>query len=164
MEVKMTEQTIEGKPDTLTINQEVLYEDRQEMIAPLINQQQKRTVAAPRLDEYGFMLYPEKWNKDVARSLAQGEVDGDLAKDHWQIIDYLRRFYFKFRIVPPIRLLERGSGFSLQRIYELFPNGLSTSVCRISGIDREMAMTYSLAGCSRLCYKERMKNRQILRG
>lgn len=123
----------------------------EEIVMPLIEtvEQQKGTKAATELDEYGFMLHPEKWSKKVAQLLAQEEAIGDLNEDHWRVIYYLRQYYSEFGIVPPVRMLERGSGFSLRHIYELFPNGLLKGVCRVAGMHSGVAMPYSLACSSR---------------
>ena len=94
----------------------------------------------------GFLLRPETWAKDVAQTLARGEVSGDLTEEHWKIIDCLRQYYLEFETVPPVRMLVRQTGFSLRRIHELFPNGINKGACRVAGIPRHKVSYLNSAG------------------
>ncbi|MFC1953088.1 TusE/DsrC/DsvC family sulfur relay protein [Chloroflexota bacterium] len=87
-------------------------------------------------DKEGFLLRTDIWTKNVARSLAQGEVHQTLTPDHWKIIDYVRQYYLESKTVPPVRLVARSTGFSFACINELFPNGYTKGVCKIAGIPR----------------------------
>ena len=88
------------------------------------------------LDEEGFLRQPDIWNENVAQLLAQDEVSDGLTQDHWQLINYLRRYYLEFETVPPVGMIRRYTGFNLQHIYKLFPSGLTRGACRIAGIPR----------------------------
>jgi len=90
----------------------------------------------PEVDEDGFLVDGKKWTKDIAEILAVAEVPQGLTPDHWAIIDYMREYYLKYNSVPPTRMLARRTGFSLRRIKELFPSGLTRGVCKIAGIPR----------------------------
>jgi len=98
--------------------------------------QQKTTAYKQEMDKEGFLLQPETWNKNVAQSLAQGEVHKNLTLDHWKIINYVRQYYLEFGVIPRIRLVVRNTGFSFPCIHELFPNGYTKGVCKIAGIPR----------------------------
>lgn len=88
------------------------------------------------LEEDGFLMQPDMWNRDVAQLLAQREIQGGLTNDHWKIIDYLRQYYLKFDTVPPVRMLRRYTGCGIECVYKLFPSGVARGACRIAGIPR----------------------------
>ena len=91
-------------------------------------------VATARLDEKGYLMPLERWDRNVGRLLARDVVPEGLTEDHWKIVEYLRQYYLEFGIVPPIRKLCRDTGYSLTRIYELFPVGVARGACRVAGI------------------------------
>jgi len=93
--------------------------------------------SAPEIDEEGFLVRTETWNRDIAKTLAQGEVKGGLTEDHWQVVDYLRQYYLEFKNIPPDRMIAKGSGVDLERINELFPSGVIAGACKIAGVPRE---------------------------
>ncbi|MGD0488116.1 MAG: TusE/DsrC/DsvC family sulfur relay protein [Syntrophorhabdales bacterium] len=92
--------------------------------------------AMPAVDEEGFLLNPEMWSKDVAQTLAAGEVPAGLTEDHWKVIDFLRDYYLDCGSVPPVPMLRKRTGVNLQAIYRLFPSGLTKGACRVAGIPR----------------------------
>jgi TusE/DsrC/DsvC family sulfur relay protein len=112
----MIEQALDQKLATLTTQREAVRERQLKMVVPLIVsvEQRKGITAATELDEYGLMLHPKTWSAEVAQLLAKGDGIGELTQHHWWVIDYLRHYYLEFGIVPPVRLLERHTGFSLQ--------------------------------------------------
>lgn len=88
------------------------------------------------LDEDGFIQEPEKWNKEMAEDLAKTEDAYPLNENAWKIIDYLRDYYLKFEIAPPIRMLVKNTGFSLKEIYEMFPSGPAKGGCKVAGLPK----------------------------
>jgi len=91
-------------------------------------------IARVYLDEDGYLLPSEKWDANVARLLARNVMHCDPTNDHWKIVEYLRRYYLEFDIVPPIRKLCRDTGFSLSGLYKLFPMGVTRGAAKIAGI------------------------------
>ena len=89
-----------------------------------------------QVDEEGFLLENEKWTREIAEILAQGEISGELTDDHWLVINYMREYYEKWGSVPPPRMMARRIGLSLGRIKELFPMGLTRGACKYAGIPR----------------------------
>ncbi|HHU86086.1 MAG: TusE/DsrC/DsvC family sulfur relay protein [Pelotomaculaceae bacterium] len=88
------------------------------------------------LDEDGFIIDPEEWTEEVARVFAANEGISDLTDEHWKIINYLHEYYAENQIAPMIRKLCKDTGFSLKRIYELFPSGPAKGACRIAGLPK----------------------------
>jgi len=90
----------------------------------------------PEIDEDGFLIDTKNWSEEIAKLLAEAEVPQGLTPEHWIIVDFMREYYSTFETVPPVRMLARRTGFSLRRIKQLFPSGLTKGACRIAGIPR----------------------------
>ncbi|HBA53029.1 TusE/DsrC/DsvC family sulfur relay protein [Syntrophorhabdus aromaticivorans] len=88
------------------------------------------------IDEDGFIQEPDKWNKEVAEDLAKAEQAFPMGDDHWKIVHYLRDYYIKYDIAPPIRMLVKQTGIDLKTIYRLFPNGPAKGACKVAGLPR----------------------------
>lgn len=88
-------------------------------------------------DEDGFLQNPEVWDEDVAKYIAEtAEGIKNMTEEHWKVVRYLREYYLKYGIAPPIRMLTRATGFSLQKIYELFPSGPANGACKVAGLPK----------------------------
>jgi dissimilatory sulfite reductase related protein len=88
------------------------------------------------IDEDGFIQEPEKWNKEVAEDLAKVEDAYPMGEEHWRLVNYLRDYYIKYEIAPPIRMLTKQTKLDLKRIYELFPGGPAKGACKIAGLPK----------------------------
>jgi len=75
------------------------------------------------VDEGDFLQELERWNQEVAKLLASTEAIGELTHGHWKVIHYIRSYYLEFGTPPMIRSLCRGTGYTLNEIYKLFPSG-----------------------------------------
>ena len=90
--------------------------------------------------EKGNLVNPADWNERLAEFMASKEHIR-LTPDHWEVINYLRKFYFNYGITPMVRLLmkhmrrELGEGKSSHDyLYHLFPGGPSRQGSRIAGL------------------------------
>jgi dissimilatory sulfite reductase related protein len=88
------------------------------------------------IDEDGFIQEPDKWNKEVAEDLAKAEQAFPMGEDHWKLVNYLRDYYLKYEIAPPIRMLVKQTGIDLKKIYELFPGGPAKGACKVAGLPK----------------------------
>jgi dissimilatory sulfite reductase related protein len=88
------------------------------------------------LDEDGFIQEPDKWTKGVAEDLAKGENAYPMTEDHWKLVNYLRDYYVKFGIAPPIRMLVKQTGIDLKKVYALFPSGPAKGACKVAGLPK----------------------------
>ena len=86
------------------------------------------------VDEQGYVQQMDRWNEAVAAVLAAGEGIGNLTADHFKVIRYLRQHYLEFEVPPMIRKLCKQTGFTLKRIYELFPSGPAKGACKVAGL------------------------------
>ena len=88
------------------------------------------------VDEHGFMQDTARWTEDIARAYANLENVKDLTEDHWKAINYLRSYYLQNGICPMVRRLIKETGFTLKRLYDLFPNGPAQSACKWAGVPK----------------------------
>ncbi len=86
------------------------------------------------LDEECFMQNPEAWNEKVAEWLAR-ELEGiqQMTDDHWKVVKYLREYWETYGVCPPIKMLLKETGNTLERIYQLFPSGPANGACKVAG-------------------------------
>ncbi len=99
-----------------------------------------------RLDEDGFLQDWEEWDEEVAEALAKdtrfSPAPIELTEEHWKIIKYLRDYFLKYGVAPPIRMLvkyckkEVKPDCNLQYIYKLLPQGPAKDACRIAGLPK----------------------------
>ncbi len=99
-----------------------------------------------RLDEDGFLQDWEEWDEEVAEALAKDTRFSpkpiELTEEHWKVIRYLRDYFLKYGVAPPVRMLVKemkkqiGKHVDLQYIYKLFPQGPAKDACRIAGLPK----------------------------
>lgn len=87
------------------------------------------------LDEDGFLDNADDWNEEVAQVLAATE-EVELTPEHWEIINYLRKYYAEFNVAPMVRKLLKDTGKSQSEIYILFPSGPGKGACKIAGLPK----------------------------
>lgn len=88
----------------------------------------------------GNLIDLHMWNDRVAAFMAKKEGI-ELTGDHWQVLHFLRKFYFDFGITPMVKILQKHMADELgpekaskQRLYTLFPEGPSRQGSRIAGL------------------------------
>jgi TusE/DsrC/DsvC family sulfur relay protein len=94
------------------------------------------------LDEDGFLQDWQDWEEGMAPELAKGE-GVELDDRHWEIIKYLREYYIKYQIAPPIKMLvkEMARAFGPEKgntkyLYQLFPGGPAKQACKFAGLPK----------------------------
>ena len=89
------------------------------------------------INEEGFLVNPEEWDKELAVALAKSQEDIDeLTDDHWKVIDYIREYYLEKNIAPMVRKVCKNSGFNLKYIFQLFPSGPAKGACKVAGLPK----------------------------
>ncbi len=99
-----------------------------------MSEQPETTTTGRNIDQDGYLLRPEDWTADIARSMAWEEIKGEMTDEHWRVIDCLRGYYLEYRTVMPVRMLVRQTGISLRHIQELFPSGFARGACKLAGL------------------------------
>lgn len=88
------------------------------------------------LDEDGFLDNAADWDEEVAVVLAPTEDVEELTPEHWEIINYLRKYYDDFGVAPMVRKLLKDTGKTQGEIYNLFPSGPGKGACKIAGLPK----------------------------
>ena len=97
------------------------------------------------LDEQGYLENRACWSKAFAR--VQAAADGiELSEAHWEIIYFVREYFERFEIAPPMRAMVRAIGQRLgedkassRYLYRLFPDGPAKQVCRYAGLPKPVS-------------------------
>jgi tRNA 2-thiouridine synthesizing protein E len=88
------------------------------------------------VNEEGFMVNPQDWNKDIAAEIAQQEGIAELTPAHWQVIDFCRQSAKDTGVAPTLRQITNGAGISTKDLFALFPKGPAKKVAKISGLGK----------------------------
>ncbi|MCK4950773.1 MAG: TusE/DsrC/DsvC family sulfur relay protein [Gammaproteobacteria bacterium] len=89
---------------------------------------------------HGNLVNLDDWNEQLAEVLAEREGI-TLTSDHWEVIRFLRKFYFEFGIAPMVKLLMKhmrqqlgDEKSSRDFLYSLFPEGPARQGSLIGGL------------------------------
>lgn len=88
----------------------------------------------------GNLVDPGDWSERLGKFLAEKE-GLELTPEHWEVIRFLRGFYFQYGITPMVKLLvkhmqdqEGDQRINEEYLYQLFPDGPSRQGSRIAGL------------------------------
>ena len=95
-----------------------------------------------KVGRFGNLLedYQDAWDEGLAEYMAKQE-GLELTDEHWEVINFLRKFYFKYGLTPMVRLLVKymrqhhGERITEEYLYQLFPQGPSRQGSRIAGLN-----------------------------
>lgn len=88
------------------------------------------------VDQDGFFESPDQWTEDMAVELAAAEGIGELTKQHWGVLKFMRAAYAEKGTGPNVRALSRLSGVPVKELYRLFPKGPAKLAAKIAGIPK----------------------------
>ena len=93
-------------------------------------------------DEEGYLVNLADWNEDIAKHIAVTE-NVEMSQSHWEVVNFLRKYYDEYQIAPAVRVLTKAIGKQLvpekgnsQYLYELFPYGPAKQACKIAGLPK----------------------------
>jgi len=88
----------------------------------------------------GNLIELHRWNAHLAEHMAEKE-DITLTEEHWEVINFLREFYFTYGVSPMVKILMKymaedidPTRASKEYLYSLFPKGPSRQGSRIAGL------------------------------
>jgi len=93
-------------------------------------------------DKQGYLLDHLLWQTELAVLIAEKE-QLELTQAHWEVINFVRDFYLKYKKSPAIRALtkamkqEFGEEKANSRyLYRLFPEGPAKQATKIAGLPK----------------------------
>ena len=93
-------------------------------------------------DEEGYLVNLSDWTEEVAEHIAKTE-NVEMSQNHWEVVNFLRKYYDEYQIAPAVRVLTKAIGKQLgpekgnsQYLYELFPYGPAKQACKIAGLPK----------------------------
>ncbi len=127
--------------------------DQSQRVQSIVNSSSARKVAPTHFnDQFDFngkvikvyasgnLLNLEDWNEGLADVLAQKE-NIKLTDEHWKVVNFLRKFYFKYGVTPMVKVLIKHMTEELgkdaanrEHMYQLFPGGPARQGSRIAGL------------------------------
>jgi len=88
----------------------------------------------------GNLMELHRWNSHLAKHMAKQEGI-ELTEEHWEVLNFLREFYFTYGVSPMVKILMRYMAedigperASKEYLYSLFPKGPSRQGSRIAGL------------------------------
>lgn len=94
------------------------------------------------VDEDGYLVNLDDWSKEIAAHLASQD-NITLTDAHWEIINFLRKYYEQYQIAPMIKILVKEIGKVMgpekgntKYLYELYPGGPAKQACRYAGLQK----------------------------
>lgn len=94
------------------------------------------------IDTLGYLLDHTQWTEDVAKHIADAE-NINLTAAHWEVIRFVRDFYFKFDTSPAIRVLVKAMAMSMgpdkgnsRYLQRLFPRGPAKQASKLAGLPK----------------------------
>lgn len=88
------------------------------------------------MDVRGFLADPEDWDEIWAahRAYDMKIHGGKLTEKHWQVIQFLRRFYKDNDQIPTVHQTCEMLNLELPELEELFPDGYHRGAIKIAGL------------------------------
>lgn len=90
----------------------------------------------------GFLVDASQWNERVALALA-ATIPIELTEAHWEIVHFIRGYYFKYQHLPNTRMFvkavqkELGEDKGNSRyLHRLFPESPPKYACLIAGLPK----------------------------
>ncbi len=88
-----------------------------------------------RIDEMGFLLFPEDWDEDFAVGMAeQQNIEGGLTEQHWRVINFIRDNFERMNDCPLVYVACKNNDLGLGDLKALFPRGYLRGACKIAGV------------------------------
>jgi dissimilatory sulfite reductase related protein len=93
-------------------------------------------------DEEGYLVNLSDWSEELANEIAKQESI-EMSDNHWEVVNFLRKYYEEYQIAPAVRVLTKAIGKTLgpdkgnsAYLYELFPYGPAKQACKIAGLPK----------------------------
>ena len=86
-----------------------------------------------------FLWDPDDWCEAIALELARESGMAGLDKVHWEVIRFMRAYYYHHGRAPMNKDLKQGTGMALLQLESLFPEGIRRGARRLAGLPNPKA-------------------------
>ncbi len=93
-------------------------------------------------DAEGYLADLDDWSEDLAIFLSERD-DLHLTESHWEIINFIRRYYQENRTAPNLRILQKllkeefgDEKADKKYLFDLFPYGPAKQAARYAGMPK----------------------------
>ncbi len=93
-------------------------------------------------DAQGYLKSHQDWQPEMVSLLAEQEGIV-LTPEHWEVIQFVRDFYFKYQTSPAMRALVKAMANDLgadkgnsRYLYRLFPKGPARQASKLAGLPK----------------------------
>lgn len=93
-------------------------------------------------DAEGYLVDLDDWSEELAVLLSQRD-NLQLTDRHWEIIEFIRRYYQEYRTAPNLRVLQKllqeelgADRADKKYLFELFPYGPAKQAARYAGMPK----------------------------
>ncbi len=88
-----------------------------------------------RVDDQGFLLFPDEWDENFAEGMApQVGITGGLTEAHWRVIHFIRNTFDITSSCPLIYVACKRNDVGLGDLEKLFPAGYLRGACKLAGV------------------------------
>ncbi|MBS0032818.1 TusE/DsrC/DsvC family sulfur relay protein [Candidatus Palibaumannia cicadellinicola] len=91
-------------------------------------------------DIKGYLIRASDWSEALGVEIARREKI-ELREEHWQVIYFMRSFYYEFNISPTVRMLVKSMEQKYGKnkgnstyLFNLFPQGPAKQAAKIAGL------------------------------
>jgi TusE/DsrC/DsvC family sulfur relay protein len=87
------------------------------------------------IDSLNFLTKFEEWDENFAEGMAlQLKIPQGLTIEHWDVINWIRRYFLEKGVCPNIYETCRGCGLRIGEMRKLFPTGYWRGACKLAGL------------------------------
>ncbi len=87
------------------------------------------------VDDNGYMINQDQWNKDVAKALAKENGINELTAKHWEVIEHIQKEVRNGSSLS-IRKIGKSGVVDIKAFYALFPDGPLKKATLIAGVPK----------------------------
>ncbi len=95
-----------------------------------------------KTDKQGYLLDHRQWCETLASEMAIRD-SMELTQAHWEVINFVRKFYLTYNTSPAIRALTKAmkaefgeAKASSRYLYKLFPEGPAKQATKYAGLPK----------------------------
>lgn len=86
------------------------------------------------LDDDGFLINPEQWDRDFAEAMAPSLGVPSLTPSHWNVLNFIRSTYLQTESVPIVHKTCKTHNLKIKQLERLFPSGYQRGACKLAGV------------------------------